>query len=362
MGPRHDSPATTGAEVFMRTTDAGSSWTTLNAARVYFRPLTSVSSLAQWLVGRRGAKKEITPVALRTDGGVDLGEVTLPEGRTPAACSRWRSTSRMPTHGWLVAHDASSTGQARWPATRTAGATWNVVRAGPVRRRPDRSVDFVDSRTGWAAGTGIWSTTRRRDDLDAEVAGSRHRDSVAAADAGHVGPARRLGILSTVDAAGDTAPPMTLCDGSRRLDAHSVTPALSAGGDDVGASGRRVHRVPRWTAAPGRRATPPPFLAPSDHSGDGTHIAALSLDRQAPATSNPRSRLRVRVDTVKPVTRLGRSVVGRDGVLRMRLRIDDRVVRRSRSTSGSASGRCAGARSAAPAGTAPPGRRTGGRP
>ena len=32
----------------------------------------------------------------------------------------------------------------------------------------------------------------------------------------------------------------------------------------------------------------------------------------------------MRVDTIKPVSRLGRSVVGRDGVLRMRLRIDDK--------------------------------------
>jgi hypothetical protein len=64
------------------------------------------------------------------------------------------------------------------------------------------------------------------------------------------------------------------------------------------------------------------FPAPADHSGDGSHsVRYRSTDTSG--LVEPVQSCVVRTDTVQPVIRLRPSVVGRDGVLRLRARIDD---------------------------------------
>jgi hypothetical protein len=213
-------------------------------------------------------------------------------------------------------------GSASVAATTDGGATWNVV-ASQAAFGDDiiAGLSFVDTQEGWASGTGIYHTTDGGQTWTQQVTGSLDTGYlVDAYDATHA-LAAGFAVLSTTDVAGDTASPVTLCAAAGGWARTSVAPALSAA--DVGSSGLASTEYSvdggAWTAG----LTPPPFLAPADHSGDGTHTLLYHSADNA-GNVEPAQQLRVRIDTVKPVTHLGRSVVGRDGVLRMRLRVDDK--------------------------------------
>jgi hypothetical protein len=224
-------------------------------------------------------------------------------------------------HGWVTALgvvDGSST----ILATSDGGATWAVV-ATPDEFGRDVivSLSFADTGEGWASGTGIYHTTDGGQTWIRQVAGPLETGFfVDAYDAGHA-LAAGLGVLSTVNVPGDTAPPATLRDAAGGWTRTDVAVTLSAA--DIGTSGLAATEYSvdggAWTTG----VTPPPFLAPADHSGDGTHVLQYR-STDAAGNTEPTQALRVRVDTVKPVTHLGRAVLGRDGVFRMRLRVNDR--------------------------------------
>lgn len=183
------------------------------------------------------------------------------------------------------------------------------------------SVEFVDAEHGWVAGDRIFATSDGGATWALQVDGLQTIAGLAAADQTHVwAGGDGAGILSTVDASGDTAAPTTLSEGARGWMRTATQIALTA--SDVGGSGvaSTEYSLDGGTWQP--YLAPLEFPAPSDHSGDGSHrLSYRSTD--AGGLVEPVQSCVVRVDTVRPECKLRPGVIGRDGVLRIRGRIDD---------------------------------------
>ena len=350
------------------TTDGGATWTAQQAGTgLLLESVAATSARSAWILGL-DMRAGDTTVFHTQDGGADWAEVALP-GDLPrplmavdmswvGADQGWllavgnakkgsqrivlhtadagRTWTRQPLdvilgtaipltvdfvdaqHGWVLA--LGETGDTVL-TTSDGGSTWDVV-ASQSAFGTDTvgSLSFVDALQGWASGQGIYHTTDGGHTWTREAVGLPLGTSITAFDATHAWAAAG-GIVSTVDSAGDTAAPVTLPDAAGGWSRTSVALRLTAA--DVGTSGlaSTVYRIDGGAWTPG--LVLPVFEAPADHSGDGSHVVEY---RSADMAGNiePTQRQTVKIDTVRPVVRLGRSVVGRDGVLRFRLRIDDR--------------------------------------
>ncbi len=356
--------------VIQHTADGGASWATQpSGSKGFLDQVAASSATSAWVLGFELTKRVETVALLHTvDGGTTWTRAILPKTDYPLAMS-WVSpnegwlaasshvgrtytrivlhttdagatwteqslggllgTSAVPLavdfvdgqHGWLAAIDTRS-GHAAILATSDGGASWHVA-ADQTAFGGDliTSVDFIGASEGWASGAAVYHTTDGGATWTRQVSGLDQMVSVAAYDATHVWAGGSGGILSTVDTAADTAPPITLCDAAGGWTRTTVAPHLTAA--DVGSAGLAgtEYRVDGGPWTPG--LTPPVFAAPADHSGDGSHeVEYRSTDKAG--NVEPEQRLRVKIDTIRPVIRLGRCVIGRDGVLRIRVRIDDR--------------------------------------
>jgi hypothetical protein len=268
------------------------------------------------VVGERSA----TPAVLRTDDGAVTWETRTLDAHLSDEVYPLAVDFADAQHGWIAALDIIG-GQSPPPATSDGGAGWEVVaKAGAFDGEPVVTLEFVSPLEGWASGESVFHTT------DGGVSWTRQAGgfvngllALAAADATHVW-AGGSGLISTVDAAGDTGGPVTLSDVAGGWSRRAVTMHLTAA--DVGTAGlaSTEYRVDGEAWTPG--LTPPGFPAPADHSGDGRH----TVDYRSTDTAGnvePIQSVDVNIDTVRPVVRLGRCRVGRDAVLRMRVRIDD---------------------------------------
>ena len=219
-----------------------------------------------------------------------------------------------PRHGWLACLD-DATGLPSLLATSDGGDTWQMAAgSGAFDGEYISAIEFVGPLEGWAAGESLFHTTDGGATWTRQVSGvTRQLTTIAAVDAAHVW-AGGAGLISTVDAAGDVATPVTLSDVRGGWTRKAVAIHLTAA--DVGDSRPvsteyRVDDGP-WTAG----LIPPRFSAPSDHSGDGMHTVEY---RSTDAAGNvePVQSVAVNIDTVRPVVRLGRCTIGSDGVLRL---------------------------------------------
>jgi photosystem II stability/assembly factor-like uncharacterized protein len=308
-------PGSAGAEVFMRTTDAGSSWTTLSPPEDFW-PFTMrfVSGAEGWAAG--WGRKE-TEIAHTTDGGATWTRSVLKGaagGMLPLAMD-----FTDPQHGWLVG-TMFATGAGAVLRTQDGGATW-MPTAGAFKNEIFSSVDFIDRDHGWVAGRDVWSTADGGMTWTREVASLGLGSAVAAIDAGHVwAGADGYGIVSTVDASGDTAPPTTTSVGARGWIREGTSISLAA--SDAGGSGVATTEYRLDGGAWQAYAAPLEFPAPADHSGDGRRLIEYRSTDKAGLKESIQA-ARVDVDTIQPVIRLRPSKIGRDGVLRLRGRIDD---------------------------------------
>jgi photosystem II stability/assembly factor-like uncharacterized protein len=305
----------------VRTTDAGGTWAGVSVpAGMYPLAATAVSADDAWLSGVRRVRKTTSSVALRTtDGGANWSRVTLPLPATQLAFPVGIDFVDT-THGWLTTLNIED-GSAKVFATIDGGVTWQPA-ADQDAFGSDiiASISFVDAAEGWASGTGIYHTTDGGRTWARQVSGPMENAFlVDAFDATHA-LAAGYGMLSTTDTPGDSAPPVTLRDAASGWTRTGVTATLSAA--DVGESGVASTEYSVDGSVWVSGLTPPPFLAPADHSGDGTRTLWYRSTDLA-GNIEPTQMLTVRVDTIKPASKLGRCVVGRDGVLRMRLRIAD---------------------------------------
>ena len=223
-------------------------------------------------------------------------------------------------HGWVVSEPFES-GQSFVLKTADGGKSWSRVGADVFTAdHVVTSVDFVDADHGWTGGDRIMTTSDGgatwRPQVELPWAAT-----VVAFDRTHAwAGADGAGILSTVDASGDTAPPVTLSEGERGWTRSGTRIALAA--DDGAGAGVTSTEYSVGGGAWLPYAGALDFPAPSDHSGDGAHgIRYRSTDASGLVESI--QSCVVRVDTVRPVCRLLPSKVGRDNVLRLRGRIDD---------------------------------------
>ena len=227
-----------------------------------------------------------------------------------------------PQHGWMIGQPLISGGASTvLLATGDGGQTWAKAGDDAFDGIFLTAVDFVDAQHGWVAGDGIFATGDGGATWTKVVDGLGWVAGLAAVDQTHVwAGADGGGIVSTVDAAGDTAPPTTLSVGARGWVRESTQLALTA--SDPGGSGVATTEFSLDGGAWRPYLAPLDFPAPADHSGDGSHTVRYRSTDESGLVEPVQSCV-VRTDTVRPVIRLRPSVVGRDGVLRLRARIDD---------------------------------------
>ena len=190
-------------------------------------------------------------------------------------------------HGWIdrpaAHHGGASTSVLL--ATSDGGQTWT---AAGDRRSFDgmflTAVDFLDAQHGWVAGDGIFATSDGGATWTKVVGGLWWVAGLAAVDQTHVwAGADGGGIVSTVDAAGDTAPPTTLSEGARGWVREATHLALTA--SDAGGSGVATTEYSLDGGAWQPYLTPLDFPAPADHSGDGSHSVGIAPPTRAGSRS-----------------------------------------------------------------------------
>ena len=310
--------------VLLRTGDGGDTWSRPAVpADFYSFAMEFRSADEGWVSGVAVdlQAQTITPTVLHTADGAATWTTTslgalLPPNTYPLTIDFVDGQ-----HGWIAGFSESGSDPIVL-ATTDGGASWQSV-ASPGSLEGDIIVtlEFVSALEGWASGEALYHTTDGGVTWTRQVpVGPGGLLAIAASDSTHVWAGGAC-LLSTVDAAGDAAPPATLSDVAGGWTRHDVDVHLTAA--DVGGSGvaSTEFRVDdgAWTAG----LVPPAFPAPADHSGDGMH-AVRYRSTDAAGNVEPTQKVGVYIDTVRPVVRLGRSIVGRDRVLRMGLRIDDR--------------------------------------
>ena len=196
----------------LRTADAGATWAGLVIPdSVYPFAMTAASADEAWLAGIRSpgtpAKRSAPVVVHTTDGGATWSRVTLPLPSTTVAIpfsvdfvdSRRRMGHRARHHGRIV----DDLGHQRRRGDVAVVATPDKFGSDVIV-----SLSFADTAEGWASGTGVYHTTDGGRTWVRQVAESLGL-FVSAWDATHA-LAAGLGVLSTVDIPGDTAPPARL--------------------------------------------------------------------------------------------------------------------------------------------------------
>lgn len=231
-------------------------------------------------------------------------------------------------HGWILASEGD------WEhffnrenygtlllRTTDGGATWTTVDVGKVSRRGNYAFAFGDDQHGWLFGEKALKTTD---------GGSTWRDSGAllpgsAMGDGYVEPIIRSAvafgsnlwavgadqlILSTVDTAKDTAPPLTSDDGDRLWHNRAVTThlfAADAGGCGVATTEYRVDGGGWLTYSGGVVVN-----APSNHAADGDHAIEYRSTDKADNTEFTEL-CTVHIDTRRPTILAGVTVRIRRG-------------------------------------------------
>ena len=298
------------------TTDGGSQWRQVTLpASFYPFSMSCPSPQDVWLAGV--GKKGLT-LRHSTDAGGTWVTSPVPEQTLPMFPMSMDFTD--PQHGWVVA-EPDGAGSSLLLKTTDGGNTWTETGSGVFTGADYLSaVDFVDAAQGWVGGDRIFVTSDGGATWAQQVAGLEGVGALAAVDQTHAWAGVGTGILSTVDAQGDTAPPTTLSQGPRGWLRTGTRIALKAA--DTGGSGVASTEYSVDGGAWQPYVTPIDFLAPSDHSGDGVRRISYRSTDLGGLTESLQSCV-LRIDTIHPVCRLRPSVVGRDNVLRLRARIDD---------------------------------------
>jgi photosystem II stability/assembly factor-like uncharacterized protein len=307
--------------ILIRTGDAGQTWSRVTIPRGFFGFTMDFPSATEGcMAGVVVTGGSLDPALLSTkDGGGTWDSLSLSD-LLPGTTYPMALDFADSRHGWLACLD-DATGLPSLLATSDGGDTWQMVAgSGAFGGEYISAIEFVGPLEGWAAGESLFHTTDGGTTWTRQVSGvTRQLTTIAAVDAAHVW-AGGAGLISTVDAAGDVATPVTLSDvrggWTRRAAAIHLT-AADVGDSRPVSTEYRVDDGP-WTTG----LIPPRFSAPSDHSGDGMHTVEY---RSTDAAGNvePVQSVAVNIDTVRPVVRLGRCTIGSDGVLRLRMRVGD---------------------------------------
>ena len=214
-------------------------------------------------------------------------------------------------HGCLLASDSADwNGSYGTEVLRTAngGRTWTAVDLGTVSTLSLTSLTFATAKTGWAVGDRILKTTDGGATWTDTGAAVPYAGTSTVSEAALFGVAASQGsvwavgagqlILSTKDASGDTAAPVTSDDGDRLWHSSAVTTHLSAV-DVAGSVMSTQYRVDggSWKAY----AAGVTVAAKADHSADGEHRVEYRSTDNAGHVEFPQLCV-ARIDTRKPKT------------------------------------------------------------
>ena len=262
------------------TKDGGATWqAVVRPSRELLRTICVLSPSHMLVAGELMGKNQTGMLLETTDGGATWTRRLL-------TVKPWVQDMTFidATHGWILASDSQSMGLASSSGhgtvvlrTSDGGATWQSADLGKVSDAGLTSLAFSDADHGWAVGDMVLKTSdggASWQDAGVDVPGSPTMREVpmlravvcSDEDVWAVGPSQV--VLSTLDTAADTAPPVTIDDGDRLWHNSSVTVHLSAFDAASGVARTEYHiaGLPGWTT--GDEVT---FEAPIDHSGDGRH-------------------------------------------------------------------------------------------
>jgi len=284
-----------------RTIDGGKTWIPdYVASGAALTAVDFVGDTTGWATGSYQSSSQGAPlpaVFATTDGGVTWARQTLPA--LPG--KQWQLTSLQFTdadNGWATGAGFTLDASVEYPFllhTTDGGSHWALLAGG--LQSGAGVVYFSDPTHGWLGGDdGVAATTDGGATWQRVAAGMGIR-AIAAADPQHVWAFGYASLVSTLDASGDTAAPLTLVD---RFDSawhrRPVTIHLSAG--DVGGSqvSATQHSL---DSRPWQDGGAVVVDAPPDHADDGLHtILYRSLD--AAGNQEQTENLTVGIDTLGP--------------------------------------------------------------
>jgi photosystem II stability/assembly factor-like uncharacterized protein len=291
-----------------RTTDGGDTWVPQFVANMAVPSSVDFTSDDAGCVAGgyipNGNGAEVPAIFRTTDGGQSWTRTTVPLGAHQQGVM-WSLSFPDPDDGWAVEGIYSVLSPDSYEETAAVlhstdgGATWASVAA--LADLGAQSVHFSDSQHGWVgASEGVYETTDGGDDWQ-QVAGGDVVSEIAAADPQHVWAFGYESVVAAIDAAaGDTAAPLTLVEGSVALPRwHRGAVTIPFTASDTGGAGLDVTQSSvdggAWT--PGAAVTLP---APASHADDGLHTVLYRSSDLAGNVEQTES-LTVAIDTAGPV-------------------------------------------------------------
>jgi photosystem II stability/assembly factor-like uncharacterized protein len=274
-------------QVSAHTTDGGAHWTLSSTAleSTVLQTVTFVDSQHGWATGYAGASSK--PVVLAT---TDAGQTWVRQTAAGSSVSYNGVAFVSPERGWLFLDD---------PGGGVGDSIWQTT---------DGGTHWLPEDGGVAAGV-----------MSASVVG----------DAVYI--AGEEGFFSTVDRAGDSAPPATYDDFDGRYHRSDVAIHLVAsdiGGGTVAATQYRLDSDPAWHDYSGAIT----FAVPADHTNDGIHkLYYRSIDSNGNVEPSAWWWLRVPIDTLGPSTQAGPPAnVVRGGIAHFAYRVSEKTSPRVR--------------------------------
>ena len=307
----------TAADVSLEhTTDGGATWIPQYiAAGADFTTVDFVNGSTGWVAGgwwSNSSDWDVGAIWASTNGGFTWTKEKLPKEAPEITGLQFLSA----TDGWAVGTGWDDNGYATetWLLhTTDGGATWTRVPG--LDDTWATTVHFLDAQHGWLGGSnGVYATSDGGDTWQ-RVAAGYGVEAIAATDLQHVWAFGDGFLVSTLDAAGDTAAPATL-DEHAAFGWHrkSVTIGFSAndiGGSDV-ASTQTSFDGAAWK--PGAGLAVPAY---ADHHFDGEHTVLYRSTDNAGNQEQTESSF-VGIDTLGPACSVPRASVvdtGKRGIL-----------------------------------------------
>ena len=300
----------TAADVTLEhTTDGGATWIPQYiAAGADFTTVDFVNATTGWAAGGWWSFEsdwDVGAIWASTNGGYTWTKEKLPKEAPEITGLQFVSA----TDGWAVGTGWDDNGDATetWLLhTTDGGATW--ARVPGLDDTLADTVHFLDAQHGWLGGyNGIYATSDGGNTWQ-RVAAGYGVEAIAAVDAQHVWAFGDGFLVSTLDAAGDTAAPVTL---DQRADfgwhRKSVTIGFSA--NDIGGGAVAATQTSLDGAAwqPGAGLTVPAY---ADHHFDGEHTVLYRSTDNAGNQEQTETRF-IGIDTLGPACSVPRpSVVG----------------------------------------------------
>ena len=295
------------------TTDGGVTWVpqyVYDNANLY--AVDFISPTTGWASGDYQPSENsngLPGIFATTDGGSTWTKERLPAGAPDMTGLQFLDAS----NGWAVgtSYDENENPLRGWALhTSDGGKTWTSVTG--LADSLAETVHFSDPSDGWVGGlNGVYATTDGGATWQ-QVAGGAGVTAIAATDSDHVWAFGDGFLVSTLDASGDTAAPVTLADHSDGWHHKPVTVKLSA--NDVGGSGVKSTAYSTDGGATWQTGTSVAVDAPSDHSNDGEH-AILYRSTDNAGNQEQTESLDLGIDTLGPACSAPRRSVADAGKL-----------------------------------------------